>query len=150
MVADALKAKPNDPSLITLREGLSATTPEAVRKYQDQVADQIVDPFSKAIRKASLALDRGEYDQAARQLDAADKIKPDDSRTFDLRYDSLRRQDRLADAADLVDRAAKAGIDGRKGYFVLTKYALDRNDVSAAWLTPAPWSVDTASFPRHT
>lgn len=132
VVADALKAKPNDPALLRVRDGLNATTPEAVRKFQDQVADQIVDPFARAIRKASLALDRREFDAATRQLDAADKIKPDDPRAYDLRYESLRLQGRLADAADMVDRAAKAGIDGRKGYYIRAKYALDRNDVQGA------------------
>src|SRR5258708_29147129 len=49
VVAEALKAKPEDRQFTSLRDRLLITTPEALRKYQDETVAAITDPLLRAL-----------------------------------------------------------------------------------------------------
>ena len=132
VVAAALQAKPDDRLFQALRDRLNATTPEALRKWQDEMADQITDPFTRALRKAQLAMSRGQYDEAGKRLDEADKIKGDDPRSVETRLQWYEQRGRLADAAPFIDHAARAGLDGAGGLMFRTRYALATHDAANA------------------
>ena len=133
IVADALKAQPNDPRWPMLRDQLAANTPDAIRKLQDDIVNQTSDPMLHALRMAQLAMERGQWDAAAsQQLDIAQKLKPDDNRVLIARIQWYVLQRKFDDAAPLVDRAAVANADQMDGLMYRTRFALTRNDAAAA------------------
>lgn len=137
IVTNALKKQPDNAAFAKLRDRLAITTPQQMLKWQDEEADKIPDSFQRTLRKAQLAMARGisdptQFETARGLLDAADKIKPNDARTVDLRYQWYLRQGKLDEAAPFVEQAARAGLDGLGGFGLRTRYALDRRDAADA------------------
>lgn len=140
VVADALKAKPGDRALTALDERLAVKTPEGLLKFRRDMIAKITDPFTRDLRSAELAMDLREFDDAARQLDAADGIRPNDSQASADRYQWYFRQGKIEEAAAFVDRAARANIDHMDGLALRARFALDRHDVPDA----LRWAGDLA------
>ena len=132
VVADALRIKPNDSGLADLRDRLTVTTPEGLLKLRKATIAKITDPFTRDLRAAELALERGEFDEAGHQLDAAEKLKPNDPQATVDRYQWYFRQGKIDEAAALVDRAARANVDRMDGLALRARFALDRHDVASA------------------
>jgi predicted Zn-dependent protease len=132
VVNDAAKAQPENRQWSILRDQLAANTPEAIRKLQNEFAVQTSDPMLRALRMAQLAMERGQWSQAATQLDEAQKLKPDDNRVLIARLQWFVLQRKFDQAAPLLDRAAAANADQMSGLALRTRFALTRNDAAAA------------------
>jgi predicted Zn-dependent protease len=132
VVSDAARAEPGNTQWKMLGEQLAANTPEAIRKLQTDFVTQTSDPMLRALRMAQLAMERGQFPEAATQLDEAEKLKPDDNRLLIARLQWYVLQRKFDQAAPLLDRAAAANADQMDGLALRTRFALARNDAASA------------------
>ena len=132
VVADALQRAPNDAGLLALRDRLAVSSPDQMRKWQDELVQKTEDPVLRSLRQAQVALGRNDYDEAARALDAAEKIKADDPRLFDMRLQWYTRQGKFDQAVPLVEKAAAANADRMDGLLIRTQFAFQRGNIPQA------------------
>lgn len=132
LVNNAVKAKPDDRQLALLKRRISISSAAEFRKYQDETVAAIADPLTRAVRQGMLSVERGEFDEARKHLDEAEKIKPGDNQVLIARMQLLLKERKFDEAAPLVERIARDNADRIDGLSVRTQFALQRGDAAAA------------------
>jgi predicted Zn-dependent protease len=132
ILTDAVKANPANQAFKTVLDRLNINSPDAFRQYQDSLVGGIADPLTRALRKAELALQRGEFAAAENSLGEADKIAPNDLRLLLAHVQVLTTQKKFDQTTPWLDRVASANADGMGGLMIRTEVALLRGDTPAA------------------
>ena len=132
VVRQALKANPGSALLKDLDALIATDSPDAYQKYVEKKIEQIPDPLTRVLRRAALAVQRGDYRAAYGYLDEADKITPDDRRTLLARIQVMELERRFDAMGPLLDRASAANADGMGGLAIRTQVALERGDTASA------------------
>ncbi|HEY8746504.1 MAG TPA: tetratricopeptide repeat protein [Tepidisphaeraceae bacterium] len=128
IVQAALKTKPDSRAFQELLDRLSVETPDGYRKYQDALAEKITDPMIRNLRKAVLSMQRGDFESAQKQLDAADAIAQNDQRSILLHIELYVLQGMFDQAREWVERAAKYNVDRMDGLAIRTQFAINKKE----------------------
>jgi len=152
----AQKACDADPSSDTLRVmlmELKGAPIEEINKVQEDAIGKMPNVLERELRFFKFYQDQGKNDKALEHLDAAEKIKSDDARILDLRFqiDVMNRQWELAHGC--VARLAELNADQAGGLIYRFRLAMaegvaDRSDFEVALKIAREMVRDLPEFSR--
>ena len=136
LVDDAIKARPDDKTLVARKKLLRETDPNTQYKILMGIADEYPSP-QRELEKAAVAASFGKDKQAdyLKFLDEASKADPDNIGVVErLLVHAISNNDWKA-ANDCVARAGKANLDGCNGRLYRMRVATARKDFDAVIAT---------------
>ncbi|MGB7159457.1 MAG: tetratricopeptide repeat protein [Tepidisphaeraceae bacterium] len=134
VIADALKANPQNVGLQLLQKQLANATPEELRQFRIDTIEQLTDPTQKAVQLADLAAVDGKPDEALRHLKEAEKASPGNVSVQKALFNHHLARGQWDEATRYVDMLAKVNADQAGGLLYRVQMAMVK---AQAATTPA-------------
>lgn len=134
LVADALKAHPENRSLQLEQKRLANASPEELRQWRMESIDELTDPTQKALQLADLASREGKPDEALKHLKEAEQASPDNMGIKNALFSLHLSQGQWDEAGRYADLLARANQDQANGVAYRLRLALAK---AQAATTPA-------------
>ncbi|HMB96274.1 MAG TPA: tetratricopeptide repeat protein, partial [Tepidisphaeraceae bacterium] len=129
LISDAIAKNPDHTNLKVLQAEVAGTNVGEVRR---DLVEKMTDPLQKELGLFQLAMQENHPDEAATHLQAAAKIKPDDSRVLVYEFtDAIHRKD-WDKATTYADALAKLNVDNADGALYRIQLARAKGDLDSA------------------
>ncbi len=142
----ALKANPTDPKLQMLQKQMQDISPAAQLKLAEDELNKNPDPMAKAVGLARIYGRMNRPDDELKQLQAAQRLQPNNTGITVLLFKYYLRQQQFDKAELLIPSLAAADEDRAGGQVFRFQLSMMRGDYQAAELTARKLVQDMGEF----
>jgi tetratricopeptide (TPR) repeat protein len=129
---EALKLKPDDPTLRLLAEAVNGGTGKDISDAVHQQIGSISDPFVRETKFADFARLQGRSDEELTHLKAASKIQPENAAVLERIFLWYLAAGQFDNADEYVGRLAAVDADQAHGQLYKFKVAMAKGDIQSA------------------